>query len=187
MNSIWPKADDFYEIDRLGTTPFMPMGPSGITVHYTACGFMHQAKNEMKHKKIGYHFIIDRDGTLVQTASLMNAVNHAGNAAWNGQSPNRTHVAVSLVSWGLLNSDMRAWEGTKVPFGAERLGKIWDIATAHQETKLKKLIGDLIAEYNILPLNICGHDECALPKGRKVDPGGVLSMTMAELRKEFSQ
>lgn len=184
MKSIWEKSNSFWNIDQLGTRPW-PALPTGITVHYTADGDIERVKREMSQAHVGYHFVIDRDGSLHQTANLAKAVNHAGKAMWQGQSPNRTHLAVAFVSWGLLHEGGIAWNGTRV-IGVNRRGHLWDPATAKQEKVLINLLRELCRDFQILPLNICGHDECALPAGRKVDPGGSLSKTMAEIRKELS-
>lgn len=185
MKSIWESSDSFWEIDRLGIK-FWPALPTGITVHYTADSDIDRVKREMDKTRIGYHFLIAKNGTLHQTANLTKSVNHAGKAMWNGQSPNRTHIAVAVVSWGLLNSDSLAWNGTRVLNPVKRRGKMWEPATTAQEARLMDLLRDLIKEFGILPSNICGHDECALPQGRKIDPGGTLSKTMSDIRKELS-
>jgi len=184
MKSIWEGAKEYWEIDRLGVN-FWPAMPTGITVHYTADGDIARVKREMDKSKVGYHFIIDRNGALHQTANLTKSVNHAGKAMWNGQSPNRTHIAVAIVSWGFLNDDGLAWNGTKV-IGTKRKGQLWDAASEAQEKMLMHLLRELMADFAISPGNICGHDECALPKGRKSDPGQTLSMSMSDIRKMLS-
>jgi N-acetyl-anhydromuramyl-L-alanine amidase AmpD len=185
LKSIYEKAHSYWEIDRLGTTAW-PALPTGITVHYTADGNLERVKREMDKSKCGYHFIIDREGLLHQTANLAKAVNHAGKANWSGQSPNRTHLSVSLLSWGLLNGDGLAWNGTKIANPVKRGGHLWDAATEKQEKALIKLLRGLMADFGISAANICGHDECAMPKGRKIDPGLIMSFTMAQIRKELS-
>jgi N-acetyl-anhydromuramyl-L-alanine amidase AmpD len=185
MKSIWEPADSLWEIDRLGVRSW-PGLPTGITVHYTADGDLERVKREMNSSKVGYHFIVDRDGLIHQTANLAKAVNHAGKAMWNGQSPNRTHLAVAFISWGHLDKDGRAWNGMKVLNPVKRRGLLWDPATEVQEKKLLQLLSDLMRDFDISPMNICGHDECALPAGRKADPGGSLSKSMAEIRKGFA-
>ena len=184
MKSIWENADKLHDLDRLGTT-FWPVVPTGITIHYTADENMDRVKREMNMNGIGYHFIIDRDGSLHQTAHLLKAVNHAGKAMWNGQSPNRTHIAIAFISWGLLNSDGFAWNGSKA-VGVKRMGHLWDAASQAQEMRLSTLVRQLMQEFSISAANVCGHDECALPKGRKSDPGGSLKLSMIDFRKAIS-
>lgn len=185
MKSIWEKSSSFWEIDRLGTKPW-PALPTGITVHYTADSDIERVKREMDQSKVGYHFLIDKNGLIHQTANLSKAVNHAGKAMWNGQSPNRTHIAIAFVCWGLANRDGLAWNGTVIET-VKRNGHLWEPATDKQEKALRRLIIDLMRDFGITAANICGHAECALPAGRKCDPGGSLSFTMAQLRKELSQ
>jgi hypothetical protein len=112
-------------------------------------------------------------------------------------SPNRHFLAVAVASWGLLDKkggSLVAWNGSQVAAheAEKRPGNLtgeaflWDIATAPQERELKKFLKWVIG-CGIPPSMICGHDECALPRGRKPDPGGVLSQTMKELRGELAR
>lgn len=181
MKAICAIADVQYVIDALSVADFSPK-PAGITVHYTADGSLERLKREMGTTKVGYHLIIDRDGTIIQTASMLKTVNHAGVANWNGKSPNRSHFAVAFISWGRLNSQGQAWTGLQIQNPVTRAQGMWDAASPAQEKSLTKLLTHLINTYKISPLEICGHDECSLPAGRKIDPGGSLSKSMAELR-----
>lgn len=184
MKSFWDNADEYWDLDRLGTR-FWSDIPTGITIHYTADVNLDRVKREMDRTGFGYHFIIDRDGSLHQTANLLKAVNHAGRAMWNGQSPNRTHIAIAFMSWGLLDNDSKAWNGTKV-IGIKRQGHLWDAATLEQETQLFTIVRQLMREFAISAANVCGHDECGIPKGRKFDPGGSLKLSMSDFRKAIS-
>lgn len=183
--TIWDHAASYWELDHLGVRPWASM-PTGVTVHYTADPNFDRVKAHMLSENVGYHFIIDREGKIHQTASLGRCVNHAGKALWNGQSPNRTHLAVAFLSWGLLNSDSKAWNGTSVVGAVKRDGHLWDPATRAQEVSLLDLLHWAMSEFGILASNLCGHDECALPKGRKTDPGGSLSKPMSHIRRELS-
>jgi hypothetical protein len=114
-------------------------------------------------------------------------------ASWRGKSPNRSHLAVALASWGQLKFEgkkLKTWIGE--PYAPDaavyRAGNLglaktwWDAATAEQVAVLIDVLKYFVVEMKIDPENICGHDECALPHGRKPDPGGVLPSTMAHLR-----
>jgi len=121
---------------------------------------------------------------------------HAGKAVWAGQSPNQSHVAVALASWGHLDQVkpgvFHSWAKVLVPKAEveQRPDNIkgvvipWDIATNAQISSLFDVLRWFIS-LGISPSNICGHDECALPPGRKLDPGGVLPMSMDQLRKSL--
>jgi len=116
---------------------------------------------------------------------------HAGKALWGPHSPNRAHLSISLLSWGevecLAPGAFESWNGQAVTTTevVERSGAWWDAATAEQEASLVDALV-WVVQKGIYVSQICGHDECALPKGRKIDPGGVLSMTMEELRKHVA-
>ncbi len=160
-----------------------PFDASGVTVHYTATKNFEQAHKALMDRGLNYHFIIERDGAIIQTAKLTHSVYHAGKAMWNGKSPNRHHIAIALVSWGRVEPDGTTWAGTKISQGEieKRRGLHWHVATGAQEASLINLCRWLVC-LGINPQEICGHDECAIPNGRKIDPGGVLSMGMVKLR-----
>lgn len=162
-------------------------GPKGVTVHYTASGNVDQTVSYLISQNLGYHILIDKDGKTTQMVDFQSRCNHAGKADWNGNSPNRSHIAVALISWGELEassdlSTFRAWTGHIVP--AEDVvvtnGKFWDAATKDQISALMIFLHWCV-QFGIHPDQICGHEECAIPLGRKADPGGVLD-PMAAIR-----
>lgn len=179
-------ADGFHNLITPGIGPFIVGSPKGITVHYTASGTLKSALNSEATTKLGYHLIIDRDGSIVQSCYLDQRVNHAGKASWLNTSPNSHHIAIALVSWGLLNGKGETYTGSQIAADEirERNGHKWHSATSAQELSLIRLLTWLMAK-GINRKQICGHDECCIPKGRKVDPGSVLSFTMEEFRSEL--
>lgn len=166
-----------------------PMDPLGVVVHYLADRDVDRSIRGLKEAGLGYHLIIDRKGLVYQTTYFNLRVNHAGAAEWNGLSPNRHFIAIALASWGYLDNDNRAWNGATIDLKETALrpsnasGKMlrWDSATQVQETVLMTCLSWLMTK-GISLKNICGHDECALPLGRKQDPGGVLPRSMKEVR-----
>lgn len=173
------------------------MAPQGVTVHHLADVDVNRAIKSLRAEGLGYHIIIDRQGAIYQTTYFSHTVAHAGKALWNGLSPNRHHIAVALASWGAVTKkgdNFIAWNGSPLSEAevARRPGNLsnslyhWHIATAKQETQLLTFLRWCILK-GISHKNICGHDEAALPAGRKSDPGGVLSKLMAEVRDEVSR
>lgn len=187
--TIYPLVNSVYEPSAYTNGKwFIGKRPMGVTVHYTADRDLVRLRRSLKEQKLGYHIIIGTDGKPCQLAYLDAQVSHAGNAMWREHSPNRWHAAVSVASWGKLDKDGRAWNGELVPKEnvvrrKGRDGKLayWDaINLAQQETLVNVL--SWFCAMGVPAANICGHDECAVPFGRKVDPGGVLPWTMEELR-----
>lgn len=194
---LYPKADHrfMFRLSSVGT--FQGDKPVGVTVHYTADRDIERVVRVLKERELGYHLMIARDGTVFQCAKLRVRLWHAGKAVWRNRSPNREHIAVALLSWGLvedvaadpLRRHFETWNGLVIPPAdvAERTGNLggdkawWDAATPHQEAALSAVLSWLVAQ-GIDPEDVCGHDECALPSGRKIDPGGVLLKPMRETR-----
>lgn len=173
--------------------------PLGITVHYSADPVLKRVLKEFQASGLNYHLIIDKDGEVHQTAHLTQRVWHAGEAEWNRQSPNKSHLAVALLGWGLVTPFdkpkglYKSWNGAVITGDTvlRRRGNqgeqefYWEFATEAQEDALRKICQWAIST-GMSPEDICGHDECALPLGRKCDPGGMLKVTMAELRQELA-
>lgn len=193
---------DIYKGTQKLITPLaMSAGPmtdvAGVTVHHTADTNVQRLIDSLKGEELGYHLVIDRDGTVIQLTYFSQRVNHAGAAKWLGESPNRSHIAVGLVSWGAVEKKGNryfAWNGAEVVATqvANRKGNLsdhsyyWHAATPQQEAALEVFLRWCMLR-GLSREHFCGHDECALPRGRKSDPGGVLSTTMAELRAKLAQ
>lgn len=182
---IYPAVKRIYTPETPGVGPFAVGRPLGVTVHYTASGGVDSALTE-EQKGLGYHGLIDRDGSFIQTCYFDLRVNHAGKAVWNGKSPNATHLAIAIVSWGILDDEGKTYTKKQLEPEdiAEYNGKKWHKATAQQEKTLKEFLAWTVA-CGILPSEICGHDDCALPPGRKVDPGGILSFRLSDIRSKY--
>lgn len=186
---IYPLVTSIYRPTELGRGPFEKGCPTGVTVHHTADRDLDRVRNVAMDSHVGYHLLIDREGLVHQTTYMDRMVAHAGNAVWRGKSPNREHIAISLLSWGRLKNKDHTWTDKILP--AEeievRAGNLddvrapWDAATPVQEKCLIDVLKWFVS-CGLDPDYICGHDECALPRGRKDDPGGVLSLKMSGIR-----
>jgi N-acetyl-anhydromuramyl-L-alanine amidase AmpD len=195
LPAICPIAGSFSDQNFLTRGGFVVGRPTGVTIHYTADRDVSRLCHSLRAKGYGYHLLVLRDGSLLQTARMDLRVDHAGPAAWSGSSPNRNHIAVAVVSWGRLaekNGRILTWSNEEVarnetayrPYNIAQTVGLWDIATEDQAGSLFKFL-DWTCEQGILPGAICGHDEAALPIGRKIDPGGVLPWAMKDLRQSL--
>src|ERR1051326_1245907 len=97
----YPKAD-LRHFGKVHTDGVFHGGPLGVTVHYTAGRGIDGTVQSLVESDLGYHLLIGRDGTVFQLASTRFKLWHAGKAAWNGLSPNASHVAICFESWGEL-------------------------------------------------------------------------------------
>lgn len=196
LPSLYPLVSSVQHPSVLGMGP---LDCKGATVHYTADRDLDRVVREGLTTRIGYHLLISRDGLVVQTAYLDQRVNHAGTASWRTLSPNRYHMAVALVGLGMLQVDddgaLKGWEGTEVGIGeARQAGSLllpeaelwWDAATPAQLKALREVLSWAVALGAFEPDAVAGHDEVALPPGRKIDPGGTLPGGMDAVRRSLS-
>jgi AmpD protein len=99
---------------------------------------------EISHLKVSSHFLIRRDGALIQFVSCLDRAWHAGVSQWQGRERcNDFSIGIELEG-----SDFEAFE-------------------AAQYQTLNQLIISLKAQYNIEA--VTGHSDIA--PGRKTDPG----------------
>lgn len=68
--------------------------PHTITLHHTAGGRV-GSEGYLKQQGLGYHFMIDKDGTIHQYNGINNVVGHSSKA-------NRGYIGVSYISGGKL-------------------------------------------------------------------------------------
>ena len=121
-------------------------GGSGIIELFTNCHTPdeHPYYAEIYTRKVSSHFLIRRDGALVQFVSTLQRAWHAGASCWQGRERcNDFSVGIELEG-----SDFEAFE-------------------ASQYKTLKQLIACLNKTYPIKAL--VGHSDIA--PGRKTDPG----------------
>jgi len=181
------ESADLKYFGKLNSHSDFKNGPMGVTIHYTAGRNLMSSLDALRASGNAYHLLIDREGGVYQLMGFEAALWHSGRALWQGLSPNRSHLAVALLSWGKLTKIKDGayvnWLGVAVPKGdvVERMSGCWDAATQAQEEALMGFLTWAVYK-GIDPKNICGHDECAIPRGRKVDPGGVLSVSMPVIR-----
>jgi len=193
LPELYPMVSKILDPKALGLEPFR-VKPIGVTVHHAADRDADRVFAWLKQKRLGYHILIDRDGGVIQTTYFNLRVDHAGKASWLGYMPNRVHIAIALLTWGNVNKvgeKYFAWNKTELnvlDIAARKsylgIDAFWDAATPKQEASLMTVLAWLVAN-GIDPAHICGHDECALPLGRKSDPGGTLSVPMESIRKDL--
>ncbi len=106
----------------------------------------HPYYREIQGRKVSSHFLIRRDGELIQFVPCARRAWHAGQSEWRGRSPcNDFSVGVEL-------------EGADdQPFDACQYAVLADLTRALERAYP-------IVEY-------VGHSDIATPHGRKTDPG----------------
>lgn len=156
--------------------------PTLIVVHETASRLgkyscLNYLLGKGNKRRVAYHLLIERDGTVVQLAELNRKLRHAGRSSWQGrQWCNSFSIGVGLVGPGALKGTMdkaKSWFGEKYTDGLisgdsqwHGRGHIWLKPTPEQMNALQRVVDEIKQTYP--DIDICGHYQCS--PGRKVDP-----------------
>jgi len=134
-------------------------------------------------RKVSSHYVIGKDGTIVQMVPLSRSAHHAGKGRLEGcgGSVNRCSIGIEIVNWGQLqrrngvfyNHLNRRYVGPTPVQGPDPLGRMrwWQPFTEAQYQALVRLSRYLVSRYPTIQ-TITGHEDVAIPLGRKNDPGG---------------
>ena len=179
-------------VDRSkSVTIYGALKASYIVLHNTMGGSASGSIKFLNEKTngYGYHFIIDRDGTVFQTAPLDRITRHAGLSNWRGwDNLNGFSIGVSLANYGPLKLKRGSYEneyGGQVEDGdvfpnqvshyngaTKYSGGGWErYPDAQVEAALRvcRAISDRLHIRDIVR-----HDDVAI--GRKVDTGPALKL-----------
>lgn len=198
MELICPFAIQTYKHDTKG--PYLTNYPVGAVIHFTAgqCDTEQDAIDSIKWgRDNGYTFwMIGPTGVLYQTSPVNEWGYHCGKSANKrlGEGLSNQLIGIEISCAGLLDSEGISWFGKKYPKGDCRYvdGKVHGCDSGNykkyrvaQEETLIMLLRWL--KYNNPDVfnfdNVLGHYEVS--PGRKFDPGGSLSCSMEELRKQL--
>ena len=163
------------------------LAPTHIVMHFTQMGSVRSSIDVLNARGFGYHVLIDRDGTVYQTARFDRMVHHAGASNWRGREALNTFaLGVSLANHGPLNADGTSWraaDGTRIapaqvlvashqngdPAFANRG---WERFPAAQVASAHAVCRHLVSVHPIR--EIVRHDDVSI--GRKVDTGPAFGM-----------
>lgn len=166
--------------------------PSYVVLHNTLGGSASGSIDFLNDETngFGYHFLIDRDGSVFQTAPIDAITRHAGLSNWRGwNNLNSFSIGISFANYGPLSRSGGSWVnmyGGKindadvmpgpVPHynGATKYEKSgWETYTAAQVRSAIRVCQEIM---KIFPIrDILRHDDVAI--GRKIDTGPALDLT----------
>ncbi len=153
---------------------------SAIIMHFTAGGSQSGTVGWFRNPKakVSSHYVVGRDGLVVQMVPLDRSAWHAGKSKIGEKTGvNSYSVGIEICNWGPLRQvdgkfvtySGRKYEGPTPVRSAD--GRYWEPYTDAQYAALLKLCEYLIDKYEIT--HITGHSDIAIPQGRKNDPGGA--------------
>lgn len=152
---------------------------SAIIYHYTAGDRQSDTVKYFQDpaSKVSAHYVVGRDGKVVQMVPLNRAAWHAGESNLAGTAGvNNFSIGIEICNWGKLtkkDDKFYVWSGEpyRGPAPVRAAGAYWEPYTDAQYKSLARLTTVLLAKYAIR--HITGHSDIALPKGRKIDPGAA--------------
>ncbi|MED5546142.1 MAG: N-acetylmuramoyl-L-alanine amidase [Pseudomonadota bacterium] len=154
--------------------------PTKLVMHYTAGGAGSGSAAWLANPNAGAsaHFVICRDGTVIQCVSVDRRAWHAGKSQWGGLTNlNSYSIGIELANWGPLRDDGTTAAGKAVDYieAAHKNGgpvRKWEVYPAAQ-IAAAEAVARAIAAYHPID-EIVGHDDIA--PARKLDPGPAFDM-----------
>ena len=174
-------VNKYVKVQRYHSLERGPMDSiSGIVVHQTGGPTAQSAFSSYGANTKGAHFLIDKDGTIYQTASLKKRANHVGKLRSRCMLESRCSPADQRLYARWDTDVMNKRERAKAPFdrfpsnkdsiGIELVGKAlpegeeipdddktFEQVTAAQNQSLKWLISELSLTLNLSPTEIFRH------------------------------
>ncbi len=149
-------------------------GPVAIVLHRTDSSNL-QSPLQSFEKGIGTHFIVDKDGTVYQTASLLKRTHHVGRIKSRCMDSGSCSAEESKLirSWGWAPGKVHDHEKKKsyperYPMNADSVGievvadhdgSRWEAPTSAQSQAIAAVVTILKAEYGITDDDIYEHDK----------------------------
>ena len=127
-------------------------------------------------RKVSAHYVVGKDGRIVQMVPLGRAAHHAGPGKVPGcRNVNACSIGIEIVNWGRLTrrgNDFFTWSKQKYrgPQPVQARGQFWEPFTEAQYESLIRLTQFLLSTIPGISY-LTGHEDI-LP-GRKNDPGGA--------------
>jgi len=192
MDSILAGTAAFHRSPNRGGK-FSPPLPDTIVIHYTAGVTLDGAVRTLcdPASKASAHFVIDRDGSVVQLVELDTIAWHAGvSGHLNRTGLNKFSIGIEIVNAGRLNrtaaGELLTWfgrridksEGVELVHRNESAAAWWHIYTEAQVESVFALTQQLVAGLSIK--HILGHEE--ISPGRKSDPGPAFPLDQMRAR-----
>jgi N-acetylmuramoyl-L-alanine amidase len=152
-----------------------------IVIHYTASSTLNGTTRWFQdpESKVSAHYLVGKDGAVVQMVKEADKAWHAGKSEWAGRSNcNGFSVGIEIINWGILKKKDDGFycainnKYTQKYNGAtpvEKDGLFWEPYTDEQYEALSQLVGDIMQRRGVVVERVVGHSDIA--PGRKTDPG----------------
>lgn len=187
LSETWNQAPSGNHGGRRRETKF-------LVIHYTGGESAKGAIEWLRSPaaKASAHLVIDQQGQVTQLVDLDTVAWHVGTSAWQGeQALNLCSIGIELVNPGPLASARKGSYGsTKRMYGKDELilasplhggaARAWAKYPDIQVATALAVSRALHAVYGFS--DVVGHDQVAMPRGRKMDPGPAFDMAQFRAR-----
>lgn len=159
-----------------------------LVIHYTGGDSAQGAIDWLRSpaSKASAHLVIDQQGHVSQLVDLDHVAWHAGRSAWRGeQGLNTSSIGIELVNpgplatagGGLYGSTRRMYTREEYVLASPLQGGAARAWAKYPDAQLVALRTVATALHKVYAFeDIVGHDQIALPAGRKMDPGPAFPM-----------
>lgn len=154
-----------------------PANLKGIVLHYTAGGSAESSARFMQENaaSVSAHFIVDRDGTIIQGRAINSVANHAGRSSYKGlHGLNQYSLGIEISNRGYSVAPVDGWVRA-----AHKNAPDWFVYWEPYPDAQIAAVRDLCAALCVACPSIAwiaGHDDVA--PVRKIDPGPLLPIRM---------
>jgi N-acetylmuramoyl-L-alanine amidase len=165
--------------------PFGKGEPKFLVMHYTAGGDGEESAKYLHkpHKPASSaHFVIDRDGSVIQISDTNRVTWHAGKSFWRGVSGLNGHaIGLEIANYGYWRTGIKpatqaqaesaGWLKARHKNGGGEL--LWEPYPEAQMAAVEELTAWILTTHPTIR-EIVGHDD--ISPGRKSDPGPAFPM-----------
>lgn len=149
------------------------VGPEGIdvVVLHSTCMPTNEIESVVElfqkpESQVASHYVVGKDGEIVQMVAEKHRAWHAGKCDWNG----RTDVNSCSIGIEMMHRDQDPDDD-------------WPEA---QMQAMSRLMASIRSRHNVPDENVIFHYECAVPVGRKTDPKGFDRDRLLAMTEEIS-
>jgi N-acetylmuramoyl-L-alanine amidase len=143
--------------------------------HHTAGATGRSSIESMKENGLSAHFVVERDGEIIQCVPCNQVAYHAGKSRWKDPNTGNLYVGLNTCSIGIEiangGSDFPRRFSKLAPLVAkhrdEDVTREWETYPEAQLAAVEALSKVLVARYKLD--SALGHEDCS--RGRKTDPG----------------
>ncbi|MCZ8195475.1 MAG: N-acetylmuramoyl-L-alanine amidase [Aquidulcibacter sp.] len=158
-----------------GAGSFSDGNPEGIIMHYTAGGSGKGSANYFASNpdSVSAHFVIERDGTVIQCRRTNFKANHAGKSSFRGLiGLNNYTIGIEIANRGFSPTEKEGWLKSAHKNQSDWI-VWWEPYPDEQIRSVIEVSRALRAAHPTIKW-IAGHDDIA--PGRKIDPGPAFPM-----------